>query len=104
CSIDRASEFRLHFMQTLSHMTLLSKMLVKFDDVTPAELEAFLVTLARDDGAAARSRLAWAYKSIARQRTRPPASSRSTSRTAQLGRFGRDGERVLGDVRSDAAD
>lgn len=77
------------------------------DDMTPAELEAFLATLAHDDGAAARGHLARNNPIYCRTASTPAGlvEKHFPDGRRQLVRFNLAGEHVVGDdVQSEGAD
>jgi hypothetical protein len=69
------------------------------DDMTPAELEAFLATLAHDDGAAARNHLARGNPIYCTTENTPAGlvEKRFPDGRRQLVRFDLDGEHVVGE-------
>ncbi len=81
--------------------------LTPLDEMTPAELEAFLATLAHDDGAAARGHLARGNPIYCTTESTPAGlvEKHYPDGRRQLVRFDLAGEHVMdGDVQSEAAD
>ena len=72
--------------------------LTPFDDMTPTELEAFLATLAHDDGAAARGHLARGNPIYCTTADTPAGlvEKRFPDGRRQLVRFDLNGEHVVG--------
>lgn len=69
------------------------------DDMTPAELEAFLATISHDDGAAARNHLARGNPIYCTTATTPAGlvEKRFPDGRRRLVRFDENGEQVVGE-------
>lgn len=73
--------------------------MIPLDDMTPAELQAFLLTISHDDGAAARDHLARGNPTYFTTADTPAGlvEKRFPDGRRQLVRFDLDGEHVVGE-------